>query len=205
METSEREFFKYDDYFIDEKVAFLKFTNTYRIYNSAGERIGAIKETMPAVLKVLSLILSKAFFPFRLDIVDLEGRTLAAIKRGWTFLMSNITVLDSQGKITARIKQRFRVFKPAFSILDPDNNFIAAITGDWIAWHFDITAPADNNGGGVVPIGTITKKWNGVLKETFTTADKYIVSLNRGAVKEDRKIAVVAAAITIDMVLKESK
>ncbi|MDR0643110.1 MAG: hypothetical protein LBG07_11710 [Treponema sp.] len=42
-------------------------------------------------------------------------------------------------------------------------------------------------------------------KEAFTTADKYVVSINPGVEPGAKKIAVIAAALTIDMVLKESR
>jgi uncharacterized protein YxjI len=154
---------------------------------------------MPAGLKVLSLFLSRAFFPFRLDILDTEGNALASVRRGWTLFMSNIEVLDSQGSVIARINQRFKIFKPAFHILDPRGSAIASITGDWKAWNFAITGDDGSQ------IGTITKKWAGVLKEAFTTADKYMVSINPGAEVDAKKIAVIAAALTIDMVFKESR
>jgi uncharacterized protein YxjI len=192
-------FFSHDDYFIDEKVAFLKFTNAYKVYNSAGDIIGAIRETMPAGLKVLSLFVSKTFFPFKLDILDAEEKVLATVKRGWTLFMSKIKVLDPQGAVIALIHQQFKLLKPTFNILDPQGAPIASITGDWKAWNFTI---ADSDGG---QLGTITKKWAGILKEAFTTADKYIVSVKPGALADAKKVAVIATAITIDMVLKESR
>jgi uncharacterized protein YxjI len=192
-------FFEHDDYFIDEKVAFLKFTNAYKVYNPGGEQIGAIQETMHGGLKLLSLFLNKAFFPFKLNILDTEGKTLATIKRGWTFFMSKIEVLDAEGTAIAAIKQQFKLFKPTFHINDTSGQPIASITGDWKAWNFTIS---DASGA---QIGTITKKWNGILKEAFTTADKYVVSINPGVAEDSGKIAIVATAITIDMVLKESK
>jgi uncharacterized protein YxjI len=199
MDSKTQEFFKHDDYFIDEKVAFLKFTNVYKVYNSRGYIIGAIREIMPAFLKILSLFLSKAFFPFKLEIMDNEENVLATIKRGWTLFMSKIEVLDSQGSIIALINQKFKLLKPTFNILDPQGSLIAAISGDWKAWNFTITGSEGSQ------IGTITKKWAGILKEAFTTADKYIVSINSGAEVDAKKIAIIATAITIDMVLKESK
>jgi uncharacterized protein YxjI len=199
MDTHIQGFFKHDAYFIDEKIAFLKLTNAYKVYNSSGDLIGAIKETMPAYLKILTLFLNKGLFPFKLDILDGEEKVLATIKRGWTFFMSKIQILDSQGNTIAHIKQQFRFFKPTFNILDPNEAPIASITGDWKAWNFSIVDSANN------PIGSITKKWNGLLKETFTTADKYIVSINPSGVGDAQRIAIVATAITIDMVLKESK
>ena len=199
MDSKILDFFKHDDYFIDEKVAFLKFTNVYKVYQGNGDTIGAVKESMPGFLKILSLFLSKAFFPFKLDIVDTEERILATIKRGWTLFISKIEILDSEGNIIAHIKQRFKILKPSFTILDEHENFIASVAGDWKAWNFSITDGNNNQ------IGTITKKWAGMLKEAFTTADKYIVSINPGFDVDVKKIAILAAAITIDMVLKESK
>ncbi|GHV84815.1 hypothetical protein AGMMS50230_04230 [Spirochaetia bacterium] len=199
MDTNVQEFFNHDDYFIDEKVAFLKFTNAYKVYDSSGELIGAIKETMPAFLKVLSLFINRSFFPFRLDILDGEEKVLTTIKRGWTLLISKIAILDSQGSLIAQIKQQFKMFKPTFNILDPAGAPIGIITGDWKAWNFTITGSDGNQ------IGTITKKWNGILKEALTSADKYIVSINPAVEEDAKKIAIVATAITIDMVLHESR
>ncbi|MDR2768894.1 MAG: hypothetical protein LBB82_11280 [Treponema sp.] len=192
-------FFENNDYFIDEKVAFLKFTNAYKVYNSGGEQIGAIQETMHGGLKLLSLFVNKAFFPFKLNILDTEGKVLATIKRGWTFFMSKIQVLNAEGSPVASIKQQFKLFKPTFHIFDMGERPLASITGDWKAWNFTITDAGGSQ------IGTITKKWNGILKEAFTTADKYIVSIKPGVAEDSGKIAIVATAITIDMVLKESK
>jgi uncharacterized protein YxjI len=136
--------------------------------------------------------------PFHLDIKDTEGNVLASIKRGWTFFMSKISVLDAKGEVIASIKQKFKLFKPTFHILDPAGVQIATISGDWKAWDFTITDNANR------PIGTITKKWNGLLKEAFTTADKYVVSIQPKVVESTKKIIIVATSITIDMVLKES-
>jgi uncharacterized protein YxjI len=82
---------------------------------------------------------------------------------------------------------------------DTNNVFLAEITGDWKAWNFVI-----NNAQGQ-QIGQITKKWAGLAQEMFTTADKYNVTLTEYNMSPEHKIAVLASAITIDMVLKESK
>jgi uncharacterized protein YxjI len=191
-------FFRNNDYFIDEKVQFLKFTNTYKVYDKSGSQIGVIEESMPAGLKLLSLILSKAFMPFTLGIADMEGNVLVKIKRGWTFFMSKISIFDGGGSEIARIKQRFKMFKPTFNITDLNDTTLAIISGDWKAWNFTIAEEGDKQ------IGTITKKWNGILKEAFTTADKYVVSIHPET-EGIKRIATLATAITIDMVLKESK
>ncbi|SEQ88763.1 LURP-one-related/scramblase family protein [Pedobacter rhizosphaerae] len=193
-------FFLSDEYFIDEKVNFLKFANEYKVYNDKAEQIGMIKQRVSGWHKVLRLLINKAMMPFQLEITDTNGALQATIYRGWTFWMSKITVTDPTGVEVGSIKQKFKFFKPTFTISNPvSGSEIAKITGDWKAWNFTIT----NNDG--LEVGKISKKWGGALKEVFTTADKYNVSINPTYAESNQKVAIVATAITIDMVLKESK
>ncbi len=193
-------FFEGNDYFIDEKVGLLKFSNSYKVFDAQGTQLGLIRQQVSGWHKVLRVISNlKAAMPFTLYVEDMNGRAQATISRGWTFFMSKIEVRDHQDMVIGRIRQKFKFFKPSFNIEDGQGQTIAIITGDWKAWNFTITDAADNQ------IGTISKKWNGFLKEAFTTADKYVVSVTPAVAEDVRKIAIVSAAITIDMVLKESK
>lgn len=192
-------FFEGNDYFIDEKVGLLKFSNSYKVFDGQGTQLGLIQQKVSNGHKVLRLLLNKAMMPFTLDILDMEGKVQATIKRGWTFWMSKIELLDAQGGSLGSIKQKFKFFKPSFFISNEQGIHIATISGDWRAWNFTITDKSENQ------IGTVNKKWNGLLKEAFTTADKYVVSIADSYAEDRTKIAIVSAAITIDMVLKESK
>jgi uncharacterized protein YxjI len=192
-------FFDSNSYFVDEKVNFLKFENVYQVYGDTGQKIGAVKQKLTGGQKLLRLVLNKAMLPFLLEIKDNNDQVQASISRGWTFFMSRIIISDSQGNKIAGIKQKFRFFKPTFIISDTSENVVATITGDWKAWNFVIKDPAEQQ------VGAITKKWAGALKEVFTTADKYNVTLDAAYPNKQHKAAVLAAAITIDMVLKERK
>jgi uncharacterized protein YxjI len=192
-------FFDSNSYFIDEKVNFFKFENAYRVYNDQGQEIGAIKQKLTGGQKMLRLVLNKAMLPFLLEIQDMDGKVHASISRGWTFFMSKILIKDAQGMPVGSIKQKFKLFKPTFTILNNGDQEIGKITGDWKAWNFDII---DANGRG---IGIISKKWAGLGKELFTSADKYNVTINPDFNEPKNKMAILAGAITIDMVLKESK
>ena len=193
------EFFESNEYFIDEKVQFLKFHNEYKVYDAMGLQVGAVTQRISAWHKVLRLFLKKAMFPFLLEVTDTNGAVLASIHRGWTFWLSKITIKDGNGNDIGYIRQRFRFLKPRFQIFDTQNNQIAEINGDWKAWNFTIT---DQNGA---QIGLINKKWVGMAKEFFTTADKYHVSIAPEYAEDSNKMNIVVTAITIDMVLKESK
>lgn len=193
------EFFESNEYFIDEKVQFLKFHNEYKIYNNIGSPMGSVMQHVSTGHKILRLFLKKAMLPFHLEIKDNNEKVLATIRRGWTFWLSKITISDANGNVSGYIKQKFRFLKPRFQIFDAGENQIAEINGDWKAWAFSIT---DQNG---TQIGTINKKWAGVAKEFFTSADKYHVTIAPEYAEDRNKMNIVVTAITIDMVLKESQ
>jgi uncharacterized protein YxjI len=192
-------FFESNTYFIDEKVGFLKFENAYQIFDGEGTNIGAIKQKLTGWQKVLRLLMNKAMLPFLLEIKDNEDKLVASISRGWTFFMSKIVITNAQGESIGTVKQKFKLFKPTFQIFDNAENLVAEINGDWTAWNFTIKDASENQ------IGTISKKWAGAMKELLTTADKYNVRLEAEDLTMNHKIAVLSAAITIDMILKESK
>lgn len=192
-------FFDGYTYFIDEKVNFMKFANQYQVFNEKAENIGSINQQLTFGQKMLRLVLNKAMLPFRLEIKDSHGLLIASISRGWTFFMSKIIITSGDEKIIGTVQQKFKLFKPTFKIFNHSGTQVAEITGDWKAWNFVI------NGGSGSQIGTISKKWGGIAKELFTTADKYVVSLDPSYSDMMSKIVVLSAAITIDMVMKESK
>jgi len=192
-------FFESNSYFIDEKVNFLKFENSYQIYNDNGENIGTIKQKLSVSQKILRLLINKAMLPFLLEIKNADDQLEASISRGWTFFLSKIIIKNAQGDIIGTIKQKFKLFKPTFKIFNSSEELIAEINGDWKAWNFSITDASNNQ------IGSISKKWAGALKEIFTSADKYNVNIDNNYSNVENKIAILSGAITIDMVLKESE
>ena len=136
--------------------------------------------------------------PFVFEIQDAEERVITIIRRGWTIWMSKIEITTADGVILGYVQQKFQFFKPLFEIHNANGEKIAQIQGDFLAWNFTITNNEEKE------IGKITKKWAGVAKELFTTADKYMVSVDQSLAEDTNKIAILSAAITIDMVFKEN-
>jgi len=193
------EFFAGNNYFIDEKVNFFKFANTYQVFDETGTNIGSINQKLTLGQKLLRLLINKKMLPFKLEIKDSNRALLGTISRGWTFFMSKILLTSGDGKTIGTVNQKFKFFKPTFRIFNHEEKQIAEINGDWKAWNFVIKDEAGSQ------IGTISKKWAGVLKEVFTTADKYNVNIDPSYSNMMNKIVILSSAITIDMVLKESQ
>lgn len=192
-----KDFFSYNSYFIDQNVAFLKLANSYKIYNSQGEIIGAVKEKLTWRYKIIRLLLGKKNAPFTFHILDTEDNILATISRGWTLFVSQMTIKDAAHNIIGYIQQHFTFFKPYFEILNEVKAPIAKIEGDWMAWSFLIKDKEENI------IGYIDKRWAGVLNEVFTNADKYNVRMGDYKLPIDDAMAMLSAAICIDFILKE--
>jgi len=192
-------FFENDEFFIDEKVQFIKLANEYKVYDSVGEQIGVIAQKLSTGQKIMKLFLNGSMLPFHIEIQDANDNLLSSVSRGWTFWMSKITVNDANGQPIGTIKQKFKFLKPEFTILDTSDNVAGMIKGDWKAWNFSITDATSKE------IGTINKKWGGAVKEIFTNADKYNVTINPEVAEDKIKTLILSAAITIDMVLKEQQ
>ena len=199
-------FFSLSEYVIDEKVSAFKFTNAYKVFDAEGQLIGSVEQQgVSTGQKAARLLFGnniKSMFAFTLDIKDAQGNVAASIQRDGAssglMNMRTMRIMDAAGNQVGALQFVFSWVTPKMDILDAAGQVIARIAGDWKGWNFSITDTAGRE------IGSVNKKWNGAMKEMFTTADKYRVSIDPQAVGVHR-VAIIAAAVTIDMVLKESK
>lgn len=190
-------FFSNNTLVIDEKIAAFKLSNAYRVYDGKGEEIGAIQEHKSFFHILLSMFLSQGMLPFELNILNADGRRIAQLKRGLTLFMSSVHIYNGNGQSIGSFKQKFTLMKPKFVLVNNMGEVLATIKGDWKAWNFTIQ---DTNNQS---IGTVDKKWNGLGKELFTTADKYVVNISPSVTDENQRIAITSVAAALDMVLKE--
>jgi uncharacterized protein YxjI len=191
-------FFSGNDFFIDEKIMFFKIRNEYRIYDALANPVGGIVQKKIFSYKLLRIFFKKTILPFTFFIVDENHQPIISIKRGWTLLLSRIVINDKNDNTLGYIRQKFRMIKPRFKIYDNDRKLVAEINGDWKAWNFVITDKEH------IRIGEINKQWNGIRRELFTTSDKYHVSVLPNMSQAD-KMLIIATAVTIDRILKESR
>lgn len=190
-------FFLNNTFVIDEEIAAFKLSNAYKVYNDKGEEIGAIQEHKSFIHILLGIFLPDGMMPFELNILNEDGYCIAQLKRGITFFTSTVRVLDGKSRFVAAFQQQLTLMKKKFTLLDYKGKALATIQGDWKAWKFVITDAAGQ------PIGSVNKQWNGLAKELFTTADKYIVNIDPNVTDERQRIAISSVAAAIDMILKE--
>jgi len=141
-------------------------------------------------------MLPTKIFIYSGDDAENESALLFSIQRGMTLFRSRIDILDRNGNIVGWMKSKAFSLGGAFRVHDAADNEVALVKGDWKGWNFRFLDKTEQE------IGSITKKWAGVGKELFTTADNYIIAL-KGAPTRERNTLLLAAGLAIDTVYKE--
>lgn len=111
--------------------------------------------------------------------------------------MSKVKVLDEQGQAIGGFKQKFFSIGGSFNVLDANDKPICLLKGKWTGWDFKFM-------DGETELAHVTKKWAGLGKELFTSADNYVLEISE-SVPADNVVRqlILAAVMCIDMVLKE--
>jgi uncharacterized protein YxjI len=187
-------------FFVKERVAFAKLTDTYDILDPVSQQpIGIAREEPPGWAKWLRLLINKQLMPTRVNIYETEGQPpVVSIHRGVTLLRAKVTVTDSGGQQLGYFKSKILSLGGGFFVFNQADQQLAEIKGDWKGWNFKFIGSDGRE------IGTVTKKWAGIGKELFTSADNYVISFSDGVSNTpDTCALLLAAGIAIDTVYKE--
>ncbi len=186
-------------FFIKEHVGMFKAANNFDIYNPDTQELimTCREEQLGGFTKLLRFTDYKRMTPFHVEIKSASGEKVLTVKRGVSIFLSNVEVLDENDHLVGRFKQKFFSIGGKFDVLDASDNVVCTLKGKWTSWDFKFMQGNDELAG-------VSKKWAGLGKELFTTADNYMLSINETVRKDEpTRILIVAAVMCIDMVLKE--
>ena len=186
-------------FLIKEHVGVFKAANNFDIYDPAtGEIIMLCREdNLGSVTKLLRFTDYKRMTPFDIKVTNPERQQLVRITRGTTFIRSRVTVLDGKDQIVGGFKQKLMSIGGKFDVLDENDQILCSLKGNWTGWDFRFIV-GDNE------FAHVTKKWSGLGKEFFTSADNYVLQISDSVPPDNRvRMLILAAVLCIDMVLKE--
>ena len=188
-------------YLIKEHARILKLVDRYDIFDpKTGEQIGIVKDEPSSFLKYLRLVVKKKFLPTTVNVYEDENSApLFSIRKHMPFIRSKVQVIDGNGMPIGYFKSKILTIGGGFNVFDMQDNKIANIKGDWKGWNFKFL---DSNGA---EIGTVTKKWAGIGREFFTTADNYMISIDETKSDHKTNMMLLAAGLAIDVVFKERR
>ncbi|MDC7219148.1 MAG: phospholipid scramblase-related protein [Spirochaetales bacterium] len=186
-------------FLVKEHVGLFKAANNYDIYDpSTGEIILECREpNLGFFTKMFRFSDYKRMTPFDIQISTPEGQTLIKIQRGVSLFLSKVVVKDEADKLIGSFEQKLFSIGGAFEVLGSRHESLCKLEGKWTGWEFYFK----NDGK---DLAHVSKKWNGLGKELFTTADNYMLEIFEHVPENDevRKL-ILAAVMCIDMVLKE--
>jgi uncharacterized protein YxjI len=172
--------------------------NQYRVMNGMGQQLFLAAEQGEGMGELLRRWFLKAARPFTMQLLTPEGMPTIVLKRPFRFFFHRIEVQDRSGTPLGHVQMRFSLFRRLYTVVDVATAGVTEIVGPLLRpWTFHITMGGE-------PVGSITKKWSGVLTEAFTDADNFGVSFPpKTSVR--KKALLLGAVFLIDTVHFEDK
>ncbi len=187
-------------FFVKEHVKVFKAANSFDVFDPDTKQIilQAREERLGFFTKMFRFTDYKRMTPFEIDIKTPEGKTVLIVKRGVSFFLSTVEVLDERGTLIGKFKQKFFSIGGKFEVLDASERPLCMLKGKWTSWDFRFVS---NDGK---EFAMVTKKWSGLGKELFTSADNYILQISNDVPADHPlRMLIMAAVMCIDLVLKE--
>ncbi|MEZ6062176.1 MAG: phospholipid scramblase-related protein [Planctomycetaceae bacterium] len=186
-------------YLVKEHVGMFKAANNYDIYDpeTNEEIIHCREDRLGMFTKLLRFTDYKTLTPFHVDLRTPSGEPILSVRRGVSLFLSTVDVLDADDERIGGFKQKLFSLGGAFRVLGPDDRELCLLQGKWTGWNFKFKA-------GDRELASVSKKWAGIGRELFTSADNYMLQISED-VPPDNPIRglIMAAVMCIDMVLKE--
>jgi uncharacterized protein YxjI len=186
-------------YLVKEHVGMFKASNNFDVFNpDNGSLLMTCREpNLGFFTKLFRFTDYKRMTPFHIVIADNQGKKIISIKRGFTIFRSDVEIFNESDKLIGVFKQKFFSFGGKFDIHDANDRYLCSLQGKWTGWDFKFTK--DNK-----EIAHVSKKWSGIGKEFFTSADNYVLEIFNHVPQDDNlRPLIVASVMCIDMVFKE--
>lgn len=186
-------------FLVKEHVGMFKAASNYDVLDpETGQPLLYCREpNLGMFTKLLRFTDYKRMTPFEVQIQDPNGQAIITIKRGISLFVSNVEVFDQSNQKIGAFKQKLFSIGGAFTVMSANNEPLCQLKGKWTSWEFRFLA-------GENELAKVSKKWSGLGKEMFTSADNYVLQISE-EVPPDQPVRqlIMAAVLCIDMVLKE--
>ena len=178
-----------------------KAANNFDIYQPDTQQMimTCREEKLGFFTKMLRFTDYKTLTPFNLVIADMNGRQVVRVTRGVSFFRSKVQVMDENDMPIGMFRQRMLSIGGKFDVFDQNGTQLCTLKGNWYGWNFKFADETRE-------YASVSKKWAGLGREMFTSADNYILNIEPSVPeKNPLRPLILAAVMCIDFVLKERK
>ena len=172
--------------------------NKYRILDEAMRPIAFAAEEKTGMGGALMRQFFGHWRSFKMQIFDEKHQQTFEVDFPFRWFFKTLILRDMNGKELGYLQQRWALFRKKFDIHDDSDRVIARINSPFFKiWTFDVRF-------GSRKLGTIQKKWGGVLGEFFTDKDNYVVSYADPNLTFEVKSLMLAMTLMVDIVYFEN-
>ena len=186
-------------FLVKEHVGLFKAANNFDIFDPENDQMimKCREEKLGPIAKIFRFTKYKKMTPFDIEIKTADDKPVVRVKRGVSLFLSKVSVLDENDVVIGGFKQKLFSIGGAFNVLNANDEPICALKGKWTGWDFKFLFEDRE-------LAHVTKKWAGLGKELFTSADNYVLKISESVPADNpsRKL-ILAAVMCIDLVLKE--
>ncbi len=186
-------------YFVKEHIGMFKAANNYDIFDPNNQQMimTCREENLGFFTKLFRFTGYKRMTPFNIVIKTTTGEKVLTVKRGTAFWASTVEVFDENDKLAGTFKQKLLSIGGRFNLISAGGEELCTLKGKWTSWDFRFIKDD-------IEFASVSKKWSGIGKELFTTADNYMLTIDKTVPENNPiRILILAAVMCIDMVLKE--
>jgi uncharacterized protein YxjI len=190
-----------DRIFVRQRAKLIELSNEYGVFDEQGQQIATFREEGQSVWRKALRLLTKfdSLLTHTYSLYDASGTKVLGLVRPGTVWKSKVEVTDGIGAPAGHLVQENVIGKIRFRMESADGQAVGYVNAEnWRAWNFQIVDAAG------AEIGRVTKKWGGVAREMFTTADNYLVEISPGLDGSLRLLA-LASGVGIDTALKQTE
>ncbi|MCF8058670.1 MAG: hypothetical protein K9K67_05205 [Bacteriovoracaceae bacterium] len=167
-------------------------SNKYELQDANGQKIGFLAEVGSGIFHFIKKQILRSHRSMKIKIWDTTGNLYLTLERPFFWFFSDLFVIDETGNRLGQIRRRFAILHKKYDLVDNRGHVFGRVNAPiWNLWTFPILDKVDKQ------VGVVSKKWGGILKEVFTDADKFGVSLPDW--DYEKKAISLACAVSIDL------
>ncbi|MEV0697379.1 phospholipid scramblase-related protein [Saccharopolyspora sp. NPDC050389] len=185
---------------INQKAKLIEVANEYAVYDQHGRQLGSVMQVGQSGAQKALRMFTKldSLMTVTLEIRDATGRPVLVLTRPATMWKGTVHVQRPDQSPVGDIKLA-NVWGKARFDFEVNGQRIGGMRAENLrAWDIKVLDHAD------AEIGQITKTWQGLAKAAFTTADNYVLRINR-PLPDPLLSMVVASALTVDTILSQNQ
>ena len=136
--------------------------------------------------------------PLTLKVINGEGNAVLIARRRFFWFFSHLELLSPDGSLIGRMERKFKLIGRRFEVFD-GNGYVGFIDGPLLRPH---TFWLRGDG---MELAKITKRWSGLSREVFTSADTFQVEFTNPALSESMRLLTLGMAFAIDLDFFENR